>query len=86
MKATIIKLQKKPSRYGGFFFYCFFKGDDGDSYYTCLYPKMRNFSRWKKILKVGTRLSGLKLVNKRLVDADSRFVVVKEDNDENDKK
>ena len=52
MIATIIKLQKKRSRYGGYFYYCFMKDEDGKSYYTCLYQKMRNFSRWKKILNV----------------------------------
>lgn len=80
MTAEIVKIQKKPSRYGGFFFYAFFKGLDGKSYYTCLYPKMRNFARWKKVLDVGTTLSNLRLIkdNNKLIDADSNFKVVEE--------
>lgn len=80
MIATIIKIEKKSSRYGGFFYYAFFKGKDNKSYYTCLYPKMRNFSRWKKILEEGIKLSNLKLVKgkKNLINADSRFKVIEE--------
>ena len=81
MIATVIKIQKKKSRYGGFFYYCFFKSvDNQKSYYTCLYPKMRNFARWKKVMDIGTTLSNLKLVKgkDKLVDADSKFQVVEE--------
>jgi len=81
MILTIIKIEKKPSRYGSHFFYCFFKSIDGrKSYYTCLYPKMRNFSRWSKVMDVGTTLSNLHLVKgkDKLVDADSKFRIVKE--------
>ncbi len=76
MIATLVKIERKPSRYGGHFFYAFFKEvKTGDSYYTCLYPKMRNFSRWSKVLREGVTLKDLRLVkgNKRLIDADSRF-------------
>jgi len=80
MIATLMKLEKRPSRYGGVFYYAFFKTSDGKSVYTCLYERMRNYKRWKKVLKVGTVFSKLKLVKgkKNLVDADSRFVVVEE--------
>jgi hypothetical protein len=80
MTATIIKIQKKSSRYGGHFFYAFFKGLDGQSYYTCLYPKMRNFTRWKKVLDVGVTLTNLRKVKgkEKLLDADSRFKIVEE--------
>ena len=78
MIATIIKIQKRKSRYGGYFYYAFFKDDKGKSFYTCLYPKMRNFSRWNKILKVGVTLAGLHTVKgkAKLIDADSRFTKV----------
>lgn len=81
MIATIIKIQKKQSRYGGYFYYCFFKDVSGQqTYYTCLFPKMRNFARWKKVMDVGTTLSNLTLVKgkDKLIDADSRFVKVEE--------
>ncbi len=81
MKAELVKIEKKPSRYGGYFFYAFFKGvEDGKPYYTCLFPKMRNFSRWKKVMKTGLIFSELRLVKGKgnLIDADSRFKTVKE--------
>ena len=80
MIATLIKLQKKKSIYGGYFYYAFFKDEDGRSYYTCLYPKMRNYVRWKKVLNIGTTFSNLRLVvgKTKLIDADSRFKVVEE--------
>ena len=84
MIATIIKIQKKKSQYGGYFYYVFFKGADSNtSYYTCVYERMKNFRRWKDVLDVGTVLSNLHLVkkgnNKKLIDADSRFKIVEED-------
>jgi len=83
MKATLTKINKKKSQYGGEFYYAYFKTDEGKSFYTCLYPKMRNFQRWKKILKnrnyQGISLSGLKIKKDNLIDADSNFKVVEED-------
>ena len=78
MTCEIIKIQKKKSRYGGYFYYAFFKSLTGKSYYTCIYERMRNYSRWKKVLDVGITLTGLKLSTKgkNLIDADSRFNVV----------
>jgi len=81
MIATITKIQKKRSRYGGFFFYVFFSSADGKkSYYSCMYPKMRNFARWKKVLGIGVSLSNLKLVKgkAKLIDADSKFILIEE--------
>jgi hypothetical protein len=71
MQATLVKLEKKPSRYGGYFYYAFFKNKDGKSYYTCLYPKMRNFKKWKPLMKEGITLKGLRIKKDRLLDADS---------------
>ena len=74
MKATLLKTEKRLSRYGGYFYYSFFKGKNGKSYYSCLYPKMRNFEQWRPfIMRVNVELDGLKLVKgkNRLVDADS---------------
>jgi len=78
--ATIIKIQKKPSRYGDKFYLVCFKDLEGNSYISYLYPKMRNFSRWKKVLSVGSVLSGLHTIKgrKNIIDADSRFVEVKQ--------
>lgn len=51
MKAKITKVQKNKSKFGGDFFYVFFKDEAGKSYKTCLYPKYHNFARWDKIVK-----------------------------------
>ena len=77
MIAKIVKIEKKPSRYGGHFFYCFFKTDKGDSFYTCLYPKMRNFKKWQKFMKKGIILKGLEVLKDRLINADSKIEEVK---------
>lgn len=78
MIAKLIKIKRKPSKYGGYFYYAFFKEKNTDkSYYTCLYPKMRNFTRWKKVMREGVVLKGLKILKNRLIDADSKFSIVK---------
>jgi len=81
MIATITKIQKKKSRYGGFFYYVFFTTPDRKkSLYSCLYPKLRNWSRWKHVMNVGATLTNLKLVKgkDKLIDADSKFILIEE--------
>jgi len=81
MICVITKIEKKASRYGGHFFYCFFRSIDGrNTYYSCLFPKMRNFKRWSKVMDIGTTLSNLKLVKgkDKLIDADSNFKIVEQ--------
>lgn len=80
MIATIIKIETKPSRYGGKMKVVFFKGNDGNSYYTYVYERMRNYKRWKKVLKEGVVLKNLNKLksNKNIIDADSRFKLVEE--------
>jgi len=70
MIAEIIKIDKKKSKFGGYFCYVFFKGKNGNSYKTCLYPEYRNFQRWKG-LKVGDILKNINIKKGRLIDADS---------------
>ena len=71
MIAKIVKIEKKSSRYGGHFFYAFFKTDSGKSFYTCLYPKMRNFKKWQPLMKKGVVLKGLEVLKGKLINADS---------------
>ncbi len=75
MILTIMEIKKKPSRYGGHFFYVYFKSQKGKDYYSCIFPKLRNYQRWKKVLRVGVTLKELRLVvgKTKLIDADSRF-------------
>ena len=76
MNATILKIEKHKSKLSlGDFYYIFFKGDDGHSYKTCIFPECRNYERWKVYIEknaVGTELSGLRIKKNRLIDADSR--------------
>jgi hypothetical protein len=76
MNATILKIEKHKSKLSaGEFYYIFFKGDDGHSYKTCIFPECRNYERWKVYIEknaVGTLLSGLMVKKDRLFDADSR--------------
>ena len=73
MKAQITRITPTLSKYGGKFYYVFFKDDNGKSFKTCLYPTMRNFLRWKTVMKVGAVLTNLSIKEKNLIDADSWF-------------
>ncbi len=73
--AKITKIIKKMSRLGGYYYHIFFKGENGKSYFTYIYPKMMNYNRWKKVLKEGIVLSNLRLLKGKinLINADSNF-------------
>lgn len=73
MIAKITKIDKRPSRYGGFFFYVLFKSEKGGSYYTYIYPKMRNYANWKSYMKKGIKLKNLRVKKGRLINADSKI-------------
>lgn len=78
MKAKILKIERKPSRYGGWFYYAFFKGEDGRSYRSCIYPNCGNYARWRSVIENYKEneevwLSNLVLRGKGLIDADSKF-------------
>jgi len=78
--ATIIKIVSHKSKYGGYFYYLFFKSSNGKSYKTCLYPSCSNFQRWLQVIqevKQGKEvwLTGLFTLSrsKYIIDADSQF-------------
>lgn len=48
-----------------------FNMDDGSRAKTYLTPTMKNYPRWKPLLTVGTRVTGLRLKREGLIDADS---------------
>ena len=74
MKAEITQVSKVPSKYGGHFWYMFFKGEDGKSYKTCISPACRNFERWEQVLgAIGLKLDKLNIKKGNLIDADSPF-------------
>jgi len=78
MIAKIIKINIINSKMGGKCYCVGFKDDSKNFYISYIYPRCRNFARWKKVLDVGTVLSNLKLwkPNRNIIDADSKFVVV----------
>lgn len=78
MNAKVIKVQEKPSKYGGKFYYIFFKGEkDGKSYRTCVFPQCRNFGKWRELINKFKKdddfdwiAVGLKVKKGNLLDAD----------------
>ena len=80
MQGKIVKIVRQNSRYGGHFYYVFLEMVTGKACYSCVYPRMRNFKRWKNLLREGVVLKGLKLVKgkNKLIDADSMITEVEE--------
>lgn len=81
---TLMGVQKLASKYGGDFYYVFFKSDkDGISIRSCVYPKMRNFTKngWDAVIKQypGARITNLrrkKAPKGEIIDADSKPIIV----------
>lgn len=75
MKATIIRIIEKTSKFGGIYHEVAFKEcGSGKFYRSCIFPKMRNYSHWENLLVKGNVLDNLKTVKKNgmlMVDADS---------------
>jgi len=75
--AKLLKVVKHPSRYGGYFYYLFFKSSDGKSFRSCLHSKCINFQRWLKVLSdfsKGQEIWLTNLITKgKIIDADSDF-------------
>ena len=75
--AELQKSTKHPSKYGGDFYYLFFKNlEDGKSYRSCISPSYRNWRNWSDIIenfneKTPVTLTNLILRN-NLIDADSK--------------
>ena len=90
MKAKAMRASKQPSKYGGFFFYIFFKDTAGGSWRSCIGPAYLNYKKstargnhtWPKVLelleaKEQVWLDGLVIKNaaERVIDADSPFKI-----------
>jgi hypothetical protein len=77
MTATVTGITKNASKYGGHFYYMFFRDKDGVSRRSCLDPKMGNFARWQGFIQRALngeefQLTNLLLINNgTMVDADS---------------
>lgn len=74
--ATLQKITRHPSKYGGDFYYLFFKDlEDGKTYRSCVSPSYRNWRNWQEIVegfdeKTSPTFTGL-ILKGNLVDADS---------------
>ena len=74
--AQLQNISKHPSKYGGEFYYLFFKDiETGKGYKSCVSPNYRNWTKWDKIIEnfqLGKTviLSNL-IIKNGLVDADS---------------
>lgn len=76
MIAKMIKLSENPSKYGGSFYYAFFKDQENNSYKSCIATNCRNYKNWKEIISnfdesTGCWVDGLVTKGPGLVDADS---------------
>ena len=77
MKAKLINTQRNPSKYGGYFWYFFFKLEDGRSARSCISEKMRNFRNWKELCgKEDIELDGLFFTRSGIIDADSNPKII----------
>lgn len=82
MKAKLLDIQSRPSKYGGEFCYLFFKGENGKSYRSCVSPAYGNWSNWQKIVNNFSKESPVwldnLLVKGELIDADSRPTIIED--------
>jgi predicted RNase H-related nuclease YkuK (DUF458 family) len=88
MQATMTRVSAQSSKYGGMFYYAYFRDDQGQSYKSCLYKECKNYSRWVPVIQHVINgktvvLDGLKIKDKTLINADSKFNVVKVEEQEN---
>lgn len=78
----LLKIDKHASRYGGYFYYLFFKDKAaGKSYKTCVADNCRNFSKWAFIIYAKDQDGNFKMIGRlfgnmytkseKLINADS---------------
>lgn len=87
--AKITGINRRPSKFGGDFYYIYFKDvESGKSLRTCVYPNYRNYRNWANIISqyeadetTEIVLSNLIVRNGTMVDADSMPKIVKDGDD-----
>ncbi len=79
--AEIIRITKKPSKFGGIFYDVIFRFEQSRNCYRgCIYEDCRNFVNWRGLLNVGNILKNLDLIpkyGKLIVDADSQPLLIR---------
>ena len=89
MKLTVLKIQKKKSKYGGVFYYVFMKSDLGQSFKSCVSPAYGNWKRcsWNKVIAQGAgsilEYRNFPINMKGLLDADISFTLLPKQEPEN---
>ena len=86
MNLKIMNIEKQPSKYGGYFYYIYFRNeDDGRSLKTCVAENYRNYKNWKSIIQTFDKSKKTVITNIRikngLVDADSKPIIVGKEKD-----
>jgi hypothetical protein len=71
MRAILLKTQEGTSKFGGKFYYAFFKSESGKSYRSCLYPNFGNFKRWAGFIGRKEVVLDNLIEKGNMVDADS---------------
>lgn len=79
MKAKIKSIKLFKSRWGGDCYLVKFRDIRNKEYISYIYPKKKNFTRWKKVLKEGIVLDNLTMLKgkKKYINADCNFKEVK---------
>ena len=86
MTLRINNIVKQPSKYGGYFYYIYFKCiEDGRSFKTCVAESYRNYKNWKEIIETfdktkKTMINNVRIKN-NLVDADSKPMIIEQEKD-----
>ena len=74
-KLLVTGVKERDSKYGGKFYYVYFKEyDTGKTYRTCLSPSYRNYKNWTKLMNnYNDKIVEVENVraNGNLIDADS---------------
>ena len=86
MTLKILKIERQPSKYGGYFYYIYFKSvEEEKSYKTCVAESYRNFKNWRSIIETFDSSKKTIIDNVRitgnLVDADSKPNIVEYEKD-----
>lgn len=77
----VIRVEKTKSAYGGSCYMLLFRDVSSlKTFRSWIYPACGNFKRWEKIIQhgKGTKIEGARLLNKKIVDADSEIKIVNE--------
>ena len=89
-KLLVTGVKEQQSKYGGIFYYVYFKDyNTGNSYKTCLTPNCRNYKNWTNLINnYKDKVVEVENVraNGKLIDADSLPKIIISEKGENNEK